>query len=56
MTLNTKPKVRARIRLIARAQKCAACGTTILRGAWAWRERTGRYTCDGARCRSRVAP
>ena len=52
MSLNTKPIVRARVRLTLRAQKCAVCGTTLRRGVWAWRERTGRYTCDGRRCRN----
>ena len=51
MTLNTKPKIRSRVRLTLAAQRCAACGATLLRGAWAWRDRSGCYTCDGPHCR-----
>ena len=48
VTLNTQPTPERRVRITLRAQKCAVCNATVLRGAWAWRDRTGRYTCVGA--------
>lgn len=58
MTPNTRPNPRSRVRLTLRAQRCAACNATILRGSWAWRELTtaaNRYYCDVGLCRNRRA-
>ena len=56
MSLNTQPRVRARVRLVLGAQRCGACRATLLRGAWVWRERTAggsRYFCATGACRTR---